>query len=1106
MATILEIFGSSHQEHKVPSCRDWQLKPNHHDHQGGQRYVSPTTGKCKKLVVQSVFPKGDEVKVNDQSAKSSKLAVWLVENPPTSFEDILQWLGRWAWFALALIWPFDRPEYTGHYKPYLLRYWGQLWAARSPKEHSTRVNDLEEKPLPIPQDKPGDTTDITRALYPRLLMLYNSQLDTWASCDDKDVLIHHPYVAISYRQSDFFKRGEDEKGKIVELEQKDALVEKIRRACLGQGYFAYWLDFECTGASMEEKNLDLYRIADVFRGASFTLITIADSQDDHSLGGWKSWGGRVWTLPEALLSPRMRYMVGDGPVAPVTLRQLANWAYEHYDEEVAIINGYSGKDALERLQRLMLLKNAIWRRSSGSITTPQTGEKAQVSQETLVPRSEFTAYPAEKVYALMGFFERRIMPNFLETELQALARLSMANDSDRIAERMVSMLPPKISPSACWYSDEDVYGANLWDVEPDVQVAGITKNGALVLDGCHAAAIRWKGFPDVAFLSKMTFKRIVCGSLPYLSWEFLLLGIVLVPFERSSGIAIIVISLILLLVSPKLIVYSHSGRVMLAQPWLIGVKGIITAEQASKRLYGSTKSSFPQTFYTASGSEFAVPNEQAIRKGDDSQVTLASGPEWAGNVYTLIDTKSFTIYYFRAERPPTVCVFTGREGGLGRFVLCSESCTINELHKETVLRMPSYISKSMWACDWLAIGGLDPPSHQVPIAEQVQIPEAPEPSMNPIVRRKTTGNTFLWWTLFTVLLGFCLIPSVHAASSPLGQIYTQAPLDPISLITLFFDDPEKDMLDRKGDMTLLTCFGLFANPATVWREYYSLHIGQGLQYFNPLQSITSTVEVGQVHRYLMSLSGGYDKTGMVVRLKQLKKRQWLPTSFSWEYCVIRPVVLAALISIASLSLDFFALGSLGALLFGQTIAIVKSIADGPLPSAGKETEEQSNVFFLANGVTVIVKAPGELFIEATSSRVFGKARAPEGWRLISTVLFMGGILLVGFSGMLFRISYLVAHVIQAALLVYAGDKPLQRQIVNRVEWVVDGNDIEKPLLRRRDTYVWVIKQIRKHPWEGFEWLKTWNLASGETFNYVETLLATPDGPCLENGLIISEKT
>ena len=59
------------------------------------------------------------------------------------------------------------------------------------------------------------------------------------------------------------------------------------------------------------------------------------------------------------------------------------------------------------------------------------------------------SYPAENGYALMGFYEHRIMPCRLETELQGLARLSMANDNDPMAEHMMSMLLRNIQTTTC---------------------------------------------------------------------------------------------------------------------------------------------------------------------------------------------------------------------------------------------------------------------------------------------------------------------------------------------------------------------------------------------------------------------------------------------------------------------------------------------------------------------------------------------------------------------------------------------------------------------------------------------------------------------------------
>ncbi|EIW81082.1 hypothetical protein CONPUDRAFT_144006 [Coniophora puteana RWD-64-598 SS2] len=715
-----------------PSCVDNQLRRNTHG--PGQRYISPTSGLCRKLRIQAVNPqKGQEVPITDGSEKSGKLAVWLVKNFPPSPGKILEWILKWFWFTFALLWSLghDQASYTGRYKPYRHRFWGQMWSARSSREYALRSMALKGHRMPIKPREKCDLHSITHALHPRQLVVYDRARSLWYKTDDAAEIVRHPYIAISYRQSDVFTRGRDEEGRRREKEQREEFSRTIQKATMAQRLDAYWLDLECIGSTLEEKNIDLYRMADIYRGAQLTLITMPQSAGDNQenwKARWESWGGRVWTLPEALLSDKLAYMIGNGPIREVTLHQLANWAYNRYDEETAIINAYNGKDPLERLERLSLLKSAIWRRASTSVPDAPTpsSELTQVAVTAaqcytvpsflqqngeITPGLPSEAYPAERVYALMGFFEHRILPNPIETELQALARLSMANDSDRIAERMVSLLPHSIPPTACWYSDEDAYGANLWDIEPQVQVAGLTKNGALVLDGCVAAAIRWKNFPDIAFERNPSVRRAVSGALPYLFWGINILGIFLINLSRAEGIFIIIVAIVLLFAAPFLIGYSESGRILYAQPWLIGVKGVLTTEQVSERLFGGAITSFPRTFYTPSGSLWSIPGELEHRMGDGEQATLAlladNEGEWRGHMYTLVDTLSCTIYYFRAERPPTVAVFTGTEGGMGRFVLCSETCAINELHKETVLRMPSHIHKAMLPCDWIAIGGLE---------------------------------------------------------------------------------------------------------------------------------------------------------------------------------------------------------------------------------------------------------------------------------------------------------------------------------------------------------------------------------------------------------------
>jgi hypothetical protein len=697
-------------------------KPIQHGQE--QRYISPTTGLCRKLVVQSVNPSGPgEHAIEDHADGTSKVALWLCSTNPfrNGVGTFFKWTGKHPWFSFKLFWTVflilvqifyfvvlgleddmgeDSDLYrTDSYKPYRHPFWGQLWSARSSKEYSSRTGDGEEQNIS------------THSLYPRLLMIREPTRDEWSACIDPNTIIHTKFIAITYSAADMYTHGPNQES------EKEEFIQEVRVAVVRQDFNAYWLDLECVSEDPNEKKQDLYCMADVYRGAEITLIMLSVRGLDGQGEAWKRWGERVWTFPEALLSQHLCYKFRDQTeIKSVSLHELANYAYVGHKSEQAIINSYGGRDPLERLERLALLKSAIWRRG---ITPPSQAQipsiSARLASSVLLSTERTTGttgpHAADHVYALMGFFEHRIQPNENEDELRALARLSIANDSDRIAERMVSLLPTTISQTECWYADDDIYSANLWDIVPEIQVAGITEKGALVLDGCKAACIRWKDFPGVAFNHPKSVRRSLVGAFPYLAWPSIITGVGAWTNARTAGITLLVFGVVLLLISPRFVVYGESGRVVTPQPWLIGVKGVLDIEQAIIHLYGGgTKGKFRRLDFTPSGSAFAVPQQDAFRTGSEVQYNKAmeaeqQGPN-AGRTYTLIDTCSATIYYFCADKPPTVCLFTGREGGLGRFVLCSERClgTSAELHKETVLRMPMEVSQRMELCGWVALG------------------------------------------------------------------------------------------------------------------------------------------------------------------------------------------------------------------------------------------------------------------------------------------------------------------------------------------------------------------------------------------------------------------
>lgn len=69
--------------------------------------------------------------------------------------------------------------------------------------------------------------------------------------------------------------------------------------------------------------------------------------------------------------------------------------------------------------------------------------------------------PGDMSYALMGLLRRRPMVDRTDSEFQALARLSLANDSDLLLERLICVLPKTLDKN--WIKAEDAWDVNLWD-------------------------------------------------------------------------------------------------------------------------------------------------------------------------------------------------------------------------------------------------------------------------------------------------------------------------------------------------------------------------------------------------------------------------------------------------------------------------------------------------------------------------------------------------------------------------------------------------------------------------------------------------------------------
>ena len=75
----------------------------------------------------------------------------------------------------------------------------------------------------------------------------------------------------------------------------------------------------------------------------------------------------------------------------------------------------------------------------------------------------------------------RLRPNVDSTDsaFQAFARLSLANDSDMLLERLICTLPK--SPEQDWSNMEDAWDVKLWDIYPKCQVAGVGQDDTVII-------------------------------------------------------------------------------------------------------------------------------------------------------------------------------------------------------------------------------------------------------------------------------------------------------------------------------------------------------------------------------------------------------------------------------------------------------------------------------------------------------------------------------------------------------------------------------------------------------------------------------------------------
>ncbi|KAL9117897.1 MAG: hypothetical protein Q9187_005563 [Circinaria calcarea] len=217
-------------------------------------------------------------------------------------------------------------------------------------------------------------------------------------------------------------------------------------------------------------------------------------------------------------------------------------------------------------------------------------EQATLALQCLTTREYGKYSEGDQSYALMGLLRQRPAVVKSDNAFQAFARLSLANDSDLLLERLICLLPR--SQTEPWHSFSDEWGASLWDIYPKSQVCGIGDNNTVIIDGVRGAAIRWKSFAPVLMLVRETLlRRISRFTIRLIPLQFFAGIISLALYTRSKyllafGIVLTGSATVLVLALPDLLHAIYCGKTWEAQPWFFGVEGYMNLPELERHIFG----------------------------------------------------------------------------------------------------------------------------------------------------------------------------------------------------------------------------------------------------------------------------------------------------------------------------------------------------------------------------------------------------------------------------------------------------------------------------------------------------------------------------------------
>ncbi|CAG8189651.1 unnamed protein product [Penicillium olsonii] len=601
---------------------------------------------------------------------------------------IIGWIPACLIIAFLLFIPSDlggEIRNNGRYEQFKYHYWGYSKVPTNTREaqssgvadeppHSQVINGVSKRPL-----------------RPRLLcLLLEGGIGILKVEDWEPEFGTLSYIFISYTASQFHSD-----------EDKEELHRIAGAAAQKAGVDAYWIGCSC----MPQDTLvqDVYRISDIVRGAHSVVVIVGPSLNSgpDATGMLHELGSRLWTFPEILLAssnhPISIYVrdCDSDSFRAVSKQDFAKEAWGDAPVSRQLIDHYEGSIILSPLELVSIALQCIPCRD-----TPKF-------------------YNGDLAYALMGLLRRRPNVDKDDSAFEAFCRLSLANDSDQLIERMICMLPEE--PDQLWHDIKDFWGSQLWDIQPLCQVVGLGGDDTVILSGAFGAPIRWKSFEPVNLLMRSTLKRLIAKTIIRSTPLWLILGVALLASSQlrggyyapitAMGWVITGLYLLAILASPLFIYWLYVGKTWAAQPWLFGFEGYMEIGEIETLIFGINLGRLRWSPYSSELSKHQAEDDECVGQDPTHEPSTAEFASAAQNseygemkLFTLVDTNTLTVTLFKAVRPPVAMILCGSEGGMQRALLCSYDWKTQTLYRESVLRVETLVLENMSRVDRFKLG------------------------------------------------------------------------------------------------------------------------------------------------------------------------------------------------------------------------------------------------------------------------------------------------------------------------------------------------------------------------------------------------------------------